>query len=69
MYMGDDIPDIPAMKLVGLACCPQDASNEVKEVSDYISHLKGGKGAARDIIEQILKVQGLWLKGYDANYD
>ena len=69
MYMGDDIPDIPAMKLVGLACCPQDAANEVKEISDYISHLKGGKGAARDIIEQILKVQGLWLKGYDANYD
>ena len=69
MYMGDDIPDIPAMLEVGLPCCPQDAAPEVKAISQYISHLNGGQGVARDIIEQILKIQGHWLKGYKANYD
>ena len=68
MYMGDDIPDIPAMKLVGLAAALKMQLMKLKKYR-IIFHLKGGKGAARDIIEQILKVQGLWLKGYDANYD
>ncbi len=69
MYMGDDIPDIPVMKLVRLAVCPQDAAIEVKAVSHYISHHNGGKGAARDIIEQIMKVQGKWDGNFDAKYD
>ena len=67
--MGDDIPDIPVMKLVGLACCPQDAAIEVKATSHYISHKGGGKGAVRDIIEQIMKVQGKWDGNFDAKYD
>jgi len=69
VYMGDDIPDIPPMKLVGLPTCPQDAVPEVKAVSKYISHKNGGTGAARDIIEQVLKVQGHWMKVFDAKYD
>lgn len=69
LYMGDDIPDLPAMKLVGLACCPQDAVPEIKNVATYISHKKGGKGCARDVIEQVLKVQGKWNDSYEANYD
>jgi len=60
-YMGDDIPDIYPMKKVGLPTCPQDAVAEVKAVSSYISHKKGGEGAARDLIEQVLKVQGKWI--------
>ena len=60
MYMGDDIPDIPVMAVVGLPCCPQDAIPEVKAVSKYISHINGGQGAARDIVEQILKIKGHW---------
>lgn len=64
MYMGDDIPDLPAMALAGLTCCPQDAAPEVKAVSQYISHKNGGHGAARDIIEQILKIQGYWLQSF-----
>jgi len=59
-YMGDDIPDTPPMKMVGLPTCPQDAVSEVKAVSNYISHKKGGEGAARDLIEQVMKVQGKW---------
>ena len=69
MYMGDDIPDIPVMAVVGLPCCPQDAVPEVKAVSEYISHINGGQGAARDIVEQILKIKGHWLEGFKANHD
>ena len=56
--MGDDLPDLPVMKLVGLASCPQDAVNEIKSIAHYISHKSGGKGAVRDVIEQVLKVNG-----------
>lgn len=59
-YMGDDIPDIYPMQIVGLATCPQDAVPEVKAVSDYVSHKRGGEGCVRDIIEQVLKAQGKW---------
>lgn len=69
LYMGDDIPDVPVLKRVGLSCCPQDAAYEVLEICDYISHVNGGKGAARDVIEQVLKVQGNWDKNFDAQYD
>ncbi len=61
MYMGDDIPDIPLLKLVGLSVCPQDACSDVKEICDYQSPINGGTGCARDIIEQTLRVQGKWL--------
>jgi 3-deoxy-D-manno-octulosonate 8-phosphate phosphatase (KDO 8-P phosphatase) len=67
--MGDDIPDIPVMKLVGLACCPQDAVNEVKEISNYVSDKNGGKGAVRDIIEQIMKIKKSWNNFNNAKID
>ena len=69
LYMGDDIPDVPVMKLVGLATCPQDAAPEVKALCKYISHRNGGKGAVRDIIEQVMKVQDKWDGNFDAKYD
>jgi 3-deoxy-D-manno-octulosonate 8-phosphate phosphatase (KDO 8-P phosphatase) len=69
LYMGDDIPDVPVMKLVGLPCCPQDAVPEIKELSKYISHKNGGKGAVRDVIEQVLKVQNKWDGNFDAKCD
>ncbi len=61
VYMGDDIPDIPVMKRVGVPVSPADAVEEVKEVSVYISDKKGGEGCVRDIIEQVMKIQGKWL--------
>ena len=69
--MGDDLPDLAAMKMVGLPTCPQDAVPEIKAISKYISHKKGGKGAIRDIIEQILKVQEKWIhtENTNAKYD
>lgn len=69
LYMGDDLPDIPVMEQVILPCCPQDAVHEVKAISKYISHKPGGKGAVRDIIEQVLKIQGKWNDNFDAKYD
>ncbi|WP_299127810.1 HAD family hydrolase [uncultured Winogradskyella sp.] len=69
LYMGDDIPDYPVMALVGLPCCPQDAVPEIKSISKYISHKNGGKGAVRDVIEQVLKVQGKWNGNFNAKYD
>ena len=61
IFMGDDIPDIMVMKGVGLPACPADASPEVKEISKFISERPGGKGAVRDVIERVLKVQGKWM--------
>ncbi|WP_318639869.1 KdsC family phosphatase [Flavobacterium ardleyense] len=69
LYMGDDIPDYHVMQLVGLPTCPQDSVSEIKNLSKYVSHKNGGKGAVRDVIEQVMKTQGKWLKYFDAQYD
>ena len=61
VYMGDDIPDYQIMRIVGCPVCPADAAPEIKAISLYISHLRGGYGCARDVIEQVLKVQGKWM--------
>jgi len=61
MYMGDDIPDMEVMKLVGLPVCPADAAEEIKSVSQYVSPIGGGRGCARDVIEKVLKIQGKWM--------
>lgn len=69
LYMGDDIPDYHVMKLVGLPTCPVDASPEIKSISNYISHIHGGKGCVRDVIEQVMKVQNKWMAHFDAQYN
>ncbi len=69
VYMGDDLPDIPPMKMVALAASPQNAVQEVKAISDYVSHKNGGEGCVRDIIEQVLKVRGDWNDNYSAKND
>ena len=69
LYMGDDIPDYHVMKLVGIAACPQDSVPEIKSVSAYVSHKNGGHGAVRDVIEQVMKVQGKWMEYFNARYD
>jgi len=61
LYMGDDIPDIEVMKDVYVSACPADAAEEVKAIAHYISDRKGGKGCARDIIEQLMKIHGKWM--------
>ncbi|MBS9462126.1 HAD hydrolase family protein [Flagellimonas sp. 389] len=69
LYMGDDLPDIPPMKMVALATSPQNAVAEVKAISDYVSHKNGGDGCVRDIIEQVLKVRGDWNDNFSAKND
>ncbi len=62
LTMGDDLPDRPIMQISGIAACPKNAVPEVKEIADYISPIEGGKGAVRDVIEQVMKVQGNWIE-------
>lgn len=69
LYMGDDIPDYHIMHEVALPTCPQDAVPEIKRIAKYISHVNGGKGAARDVIEQVMKTQQKWFQHFDAKYD
>lgn len=60
LFMGDDLPDYEIMKRVGVATCPQDAVMEIKAICQYVSPCKGGEGCVRDVIEQVLRVQGKW---------
>ena len=69
LYMGDDVPDYPVMEKVGFACAPKDAAPEIKKISKYISPRKGGEGCARDVIEQIMRVQGKWKGKFYAKFD
>lgn len=61
LYMGDDIPDFHAMQMAGVAACPADAVEEIRSVAHYISHARGGEGCVRDVIEQVMKIQGKWM--------
>ena len=69
LYVGDDVPDIPVMEKVGLGCCPADAVSDVKNMADYVSHKNGGEGCVREIIEQVLRVQGKWRLDIGAGKD
>jgi YrbI family 3-deoxy-D-manno-octulosonate 8-phosphate phosphatase len=59
-FVGDDLIDIPAMRMVGLAAAVADATNEAKQHAQIITGLPGGRGAAREVCEFILKSQKLW---------
>lgn len=61
IYIGDDIPDYEVMHEVGCPCCPKDACTDIKAISTYVSPVDGGMGCARDILEQVMRAQGLWL--------
>ncbi|MGJ1268562.1 KdsC family phosphatase [Sphingobacterium spiritivorum] len=60
MFIGDDMPDYKCMKAVGVAACPADAVEEIKQISHYVSGLSGGKGVVRELIEKTLKLQDKW---------
>ena len=62
IYMGDDIPDLECMREVGIPVCPADAAAEVIEASRYVSEFRGGEGAVRDIVEQVLRARGDWAR-------
>jgi len=62
LYMGDDLPDYEPMQMVGVPTCPADAVEEIKQIAYYISDRNGGDACVRDVIEQVLRVQGNWPK-------
>ncbi len=59
-FMGDDIPDLPALATVGLAACPSDAADEVKQRCHYVAAAPGGRGAVRDLVRLVLEARGRW---------
>jgi len=61
-FIGDDLIDLPVLKRVGLSVAPPEAVEEVKNSCHYITKKSGGKGAVRELIEIILRSQGLWDK-------
>ena len=60
LFMGDDIPDLEVMQHVGFATGPADAVEDIKSICHYISPQVGGKGAVRDVIEKVMRLQGVW---------
>ena len=60
LYMGDDIPDYEVMKKSGIPTCPEDSTIDIKSISLYVSHKKGGEGCVRDVIEQVMRLQQKW---------
>ncbi len=61
LYMGDDLPDFEVMSKVGVPACPHDAAYEILEIARYISDKPGGRGAARDVIEKVLRAKQMWF--------
>jgi 3-deoxy-D-manno-octulosonate 8-phosphate phosphatase (KDO 8-P phosphatase) len=64
-FVGDDLPDIPLMRRVGLAVAVGDAVPEVKEAAHYITQSLAGHGAVREAVELVLKSKGIWAEMID----
>ena len=60
LYMGDDLPDYPVLRRVGLATCPKNSAPELFPIVNYVSPYNGGEGCVRDVIEKVLRLQGKW---------
>ncbi len=59
-FMGDDLPDLPAMQCAGMAACVADAADEVREYADWVAAEPGGQGAARSFAQYLLKSRRGW---------
>ena len=64
-FLGDDLPDLTVMRRCGLAVAVGDATGEVKKAAHYTTKAVGGKGAARELVELILKSKGIWEEMID----
>jgi 3-deoxy-D-manno-octulosonate 8-phosphate phosphatase (KDO 8-P phosphatase) len=64
-YLGDDLPDLTVMRRVGFAVAVGDAAIEVKQAAHYVTKAVGGRGAARELVELILKSKGIWEQMID----
>jgi len=66
-YMGDDLVDLPALRMAGFSAAPCDARREVLEAVDFVAVSPGGRGAVRDVCEELLRRMGRWdgiVQGY-----
>ena len=59
-YVGDDLPDLPVLRRAGVAVAVADACPEVRKAADFVTAAAGGRGAVRDAVEWLLKLQGAW---------
>lgn len=59
-YLGDDLPDLPAIRAVGFGAAVADAAPELIEAADYVTTTPGGRGALREVVEKLLKDSGRW---------
>jgi len=59
-YVGDDLVDLPPMRVAGWSACPCDAVREVRDAVDFVARAEGGRGAVREVIEHLLRAQGRW---------
>ena len=64
-FMGDDLPDLPLMKLIGLAIAVADAHEIVRRSADWTTRAPGGRGAVREVCEELLKAKGVWNQVVD----
>ena len=65
LYMGDDIPDVPAMEFAGIGVAPADAVEEARQAANIVSPVAGGKGFVRWTLELVMKAQGRWIFDVD----
>lgn len=61
-YIGDDLNDLKPMLLAGFVACPLDGCDEIKEIANYVSSVKGGDGVIRDVVMYLLRSSGLWAE-------
>lgn len=61
-YVGDDLPDLPLIRQAGVGVAVADACEEARRAAHYVTQAAGGKGAVRELIELLLKAQGLWAE-------
>lgn len=59
-FVGDDLVDLPPMRLAGLAASPADADPTVRDASHWVAPSAGGRGAVREVVEMLLRAQGTW---------
>ncbi len=64
-YMGDDVNDLGPLALVGLPACPADAALEVRQQVLFVAQQRGGRGAARELVELCLKASGRWAQALE----
>lgn len=67
-YIGDDLNDLRAMKLVGFRACPADAAAEIREIADFVADHDGGHGAVRDCLQHLLEMRGEWNRAVEEKY-